>query len=301
MGRYLTVFLLHSWLIGLAVPTVRQEKLEEQQAKGKLPRVVGQAQTDEEFQAWMAVRRAPAEQRFALAEQFLQEFPESGLTGYAHRSLALSSQRARSYEKFIHHAEKSLEDFPNEPLMLTSLALYYAHRGEPGKAIDRGRKALRTFETVQRPDGITATEWLIQLANANLSLGISHLFNRDNLNQGLGDSEELKRAIEYLEEATELNPSLDTAYFHLGAIALEQNKPARAITNFARAAALDGIAATIARDQLQQLYKGAENPEKLIEDEREYVQRKLLEKQAKLQELEQQTASEESLLPIPSE
>ena len=201
----------------------RQEQARTEPEAAPTPlRVVGQAQTQEESDAWMAVQGAAnLEEKARLAQDFLARFSESGLSGFAHQMLAAFFQQSNDYENFVHHAEKTLEDLPNDLLILSALAVAYAHRGQPEKAIAGGLRALQGLEAARKPDHRKASEWFMQkdqlLADANYALGSSHLqlYERDKTGENSRQNLTLAKATRYLQKAVELDPSYDLAYFRL--------------------------------------------------------------------------------------
>lgn len=281
----------------------RQEQARTEPEAAPTPlRVVGQAQTQEESDAWMAVQGAAnLEEKARLAQDFLARYSESGLSGFAHQMLAAFFQQANDYENFVHHAEKTLEDLPNDLLILSALAVAYAHRGQPEKAIARGLRALQGLEAARKPGHRKASEWFMQkdqlLADANYALGSSHLqlYERDKTGENSRQNLTLAKATRYLQKAVELDPSYDLAYFRLAFAHVKQDNASKGITNYARAVSLNGVTASMAHDQLRKVYefvyKNTEGLEELIAREGEFVQERLIEQQVKLQELEQQSTA----------
>lgn len=280
------------------------------QAPAKPPRVLGQAQTQPEFDAFTAIENAATpDEKAKLAEQFLANFPDSGLTPFVHQVAALSYQQTNSYEKFIDHAEKTLAELPQNPLILTSLAVAYAQRGRSTDAMDRAEKGLKAVDALQKPLDAPQAQWDAQIdqlrADAHYALGTAYLEQFVATSEGktgdLSGDPSLKLALDYLERSVTQDPGYDVAYYRLGFAYVKKNDADSAIKNYARAVALERFVSAMARESLYKVYefmnpkKGEENDQqynqrisdelnKIIAAEREHVQNKISEKQARLQQ-----------------
>ena len=124
------VLLLFSAGILGQTPTQQQQQppAQEQQAPPPPPpRIVGQAQTQEEFDAYEAI--SAAVDKVGAADGFLAAYPESGLTAYVHQLLAQHYDEAGDFLNFATHAGKALEELPDNASLLTRLAFVSAERG----------------------------------------------------------------------------------------------------------------------------------------------------------------------------
>jgi len=262
----------------------------------KPPRVVGQPQSQDEWNAWVAIEQAATlEEKGKLAEEFVTRFPESGLTPFAHQLLAFRYQQANNFEKFALHAEKTLEELPQNAVILSALAAAYAQKGQADKAIDRAQKCLQALESLSKPAQLSEGEWMLQrdqlAADARYALGAAHLakYQEPQTPSGQPDAN-LTKAVEELSKAVELDPSHDRAYYHLGFAYGKQNNGEKAIESYARAVALGGIAQSLARDQLQRVYqfvyKNTDGLEQIIATQKEYVEKQLADKRARAQSLQ---------------
>ena len=262
----------------------------------KPPRVVGQPQTEQEREAWMAIERAASfEEKGQLAENFLTQFPESGLTPFAHQVLAFRYQQVNDYEKFMLHAEKSLEEVPENPVLLTLLAAAYAQRNQADKATARAQQALQLLQRMEKPGNMSEAEWVMnreQLeADSHYALGVASLARHSQTPAAnISEDQNLKTAIEELQKAIELDPAHERGYFQLGFAFARQNNGEKSIQAYARAAAIGGAVQPLAREQLGKVYefvfKSKEGVEQVIEREKEYINEKVAQRQARLQALQ---------------
>ena len=239
-------------------------------------RVLGQAQTKEEFEAFVALKTAEGPRGKATsAENFLEKFPQSGLAPFAHQVSATAYHQLNDYDRFIHHAEKALLEVPYDPLLLTQLAVAYAQSDQTDEAMKKARRGLQTIGTLRKPPQVAREEWESQLrqfhADANYALGAAHLQNFSKSMQGPSDPN-LKGARDYLERAVLQDPLHEAAHFQLGFAYVKQNKADKAILSYARAAALSGFTSLLARQHLEKIYKYL-HPPKRDEDEKLYGQR----------------------------
>ncbi|MFQ5930277.1 MAG: hypothetical protein ACE5MK_11310 [Acidobacteriota bacterium] len=284
-------------------PTQQQE-----QEPFKLPRIVGQAKTQEEMDAWNAVLGALSPQeKIQLGKNFLELYPESGLTSYVHKEMALSYFQTNDNENFINHAEEALQELPTDPAILPTLARAYAERGDNNKAIEKAQKGMEVFQTLEKPMGAPLGQWRFQIdrAKADLNYAEGLALLRKALEM-VGDSTALlKRSVDRFQVAADLDPSFDAAYFRLGFAYAKLNDADKAIENYARTAALDSLASGMAREQLQRIYtllqKDTLGIEQVIEEQREYVQKKIAENEAQIEELDnqEQIEQERPMLPQP--
>jgi len=269
-----------------------------QSPPAKPPRVVGQPQSQEELNAWVAIEQAATiEEKGKLAEDFLTKFPESGLTPFAHQLLAFRYQQQNDFDKFALHAEKTLEELPQNPVMLSALSAAYAQKGQADKAVEKAEKCLQVLQQVPKPAQLGEGEWLLQKdqleADSHYALGVAYITKYQQAPAPSGQPDtNLTKAQEQLTKAIELDPSHDRAYYHLGFAFAKQNNAEKAIENYARAVALGGIAQSLARDQLQRVYqfvyKNTDGLEQTIATQRAYVEKQVADKRARAQSLQPQ-------------
>lgn len=228
----------------------------------KPPRVVGEAQTQAEFEAWLVLEQVESlAERAALAEKFLETYPESGLTPYVHHILARHYYGSNEIEKFVTHAEATLEELPNSPDLLSPLAFVYSEQGQTQKALELAERALATLEDLEKPTDVRAIDWLVQRqqvrADAYYALGRANLNRFNALNpQGDGRATDpsLTQAIENFRKAAENDPRHDYAYFRLGFSETNANNPGSAMEAYARAVAVGGVAASLAQSNLEDIH-----------------------------------------------
>lgn len=296
-------------LTGLCVgagPAVAQDQDQtqtQQEGQGavpaKLPRVVGQPQTKEEFDAWSVIEKTEDfKEKAQLNLEFLQNHPESGLTPLAHQFLALAYQQENNYEKFVEHGEKAIAELPNSYVLLIELAVGYAERGNVEKSLDRGQQGLDMITVATKPDKLTAVEFVSKKggleADAHYALGLSNLHM--SAKGGATKAEHLETSRGHLVKATELDPNHERAYLRLGRVYLGQKDANNALDAYARAVAVEGMAQEIAQGTLEQLYtfvhKKKEGIDDTVAEAKDYLNQKNAEKEARLQEIQEQEAQQ---------
>ena len=250
---------------------------------------------DAEFNAYdPIVQSSQPEEVIQLGKIFLDLFPESDLTSFVHKRLALSFQQLNDYGNLVFHGEKTIELRPEDPDIRPTLAMAFAEHGENNKAIDYAVEGLRILETMEKPADTPVRQWVMLrdrgVADANYAQGLAYL--KKSLST-VGDSTViLDRSIEYLEKAVEADPRFDAAYFRLGYTHTRLNNAEKAIENYAQAAALDGITAELALQQLQTLYdflkKDPAGIPQFTQEQLAYIDGKVAEKEAQIQQLEQE-------------
>jgi tetratricopeptide (TPR) repeat protein len=290
-----------------AQPPAEGTPAAEQQPAPKPPRQVGRPGSQEERDAWIAIERAQTlPEKAQLAESFLAQFPDSGLTPFAHQLLAFHYQQANDYDNFVLQAEKTLEELPDSVLILASLAGAYAQKGEADKAIDRAQRALRIAQALNRPPDSPAPQWALQidqlLADAHYAIGTAFLakYNAAPAPKGQEDPN-LKNALDELQKAVDLDPAHDRAYLQLGFAYAKKEQGEKAIESFASAAAVGGALQSMARSQLEKLYqfiyRNTDGLDQAVARQKDEIQRRVTEKQAFYQSL----APAPTPTPAPSE
>lgn len=258
-------------------------------------RVVGQAQTKEEFDAWTAIDQTEdLQQKAELAMDFLEFHPKSGLTPLAHQLLALYFQQQNEYERFVDHGEKAIAELPSSYVLLIELAVGYAERGEVQKALTRGQQGLDGAVAATQPGQMSLVEWTRQKerleADGHYALGLANL--HQSMKSSSTKAQHLNTCVERFSKVVELEPDHDRAYLRMGRAYLGLRNAEKALEAYARATATGGMTAEIAREQLDQLYtfihKKTDGIEELVNQQREYLMQQKAAKEAALQELQNQ-------------
>ena len=250
---------------------------------------------DAVFMAYDAVvQSTQPEEVMQLGKKFLDLFPENYLATFVHKRLAISYQQLNDYDNLVFHGEKTLELSPEDPDIRPTLAVAFAEQGENNKAIDYAVEALRILETIEKPADTPIRQWIVLrdrgVADANYAQGLAYL--KKSLGM-VGDSTViLNRSVGYLEKAIEADPRFDSAYFRLGYTHTRLNNADKAIERYAQAAALDGIAAQLALEQLQTLYNFLKRDPagipQFTQEQLAYIDGKSAEKEAQIQLLEEE-------------
>ena len=302
-GFWAGVSNLHAQSEGrLGVDLGKKEGQQEQNQQGmpaKPPRVVGQAQTKEEFDAWSVIEKTEDfKEKAQLNLNFLQEHPDSGLTPLAHQFLALAYQQENNYEKLVEHGEKAVVELPTSYVLMIELAVSYAERGEPDQALSHGQRGLDVSGAATKPTQLTTIDFVEKRdglqADANYAMGLSRL--HQSLKGGSSKDELVEQARVHLEKALELDPNHERAYLRLGRVYLTQQNANQALDAFARAVAVGGQTQEIAQGQLEQLYtylhKKTEGMDETVAKGKEFLQEKNAEKAARLQAIQDQEAQQ---------
>ncbi|MGH9341642.1 MAG: hypothetical protein ACRD1R_19165 [Acidobacteriota bacterium] len=283
---------------------------QETPAAEPLPRVIGQTRSPEEFDAWRAIDQAATlEQKVPLAREFLETYPDSGLTPFAHDILARHYYQQNDIDNFVAHAEKSLAEVPDNLALVSPLAFIYAEQNKTDEAQEKAQHVLAMIDRLEAPEGVSMADWVMEIekskADAYYALGKSHI-NRFTENPESADGAEnvnLKQGIENLEKAIGADPGHDYAYFRLAYSYAQLNNAHKALQYYARAAALGTPVAPIAKEQAEKVHEFIEQTqsesetaqktvEQVVEEQaaevQQAVQARQQELQQKIQQLEQQ-------------
>lgn len=297
-----------------------QQQQQQQQPQGqqpvhppqKPPRVLGQPQTREEYDAYVAITQPmqidPAklaekvksgmtesaaralldsEERAKKAEEFLQKFPDSGLTPYVHQIAATTYQQLNNYDKLVEHGEATLKELPDNAVILTFLASAYAQRGKSDLALERADKAVTAINALQAPPNVNPADFAKGkndlLAMAYGSKGIAYLSKAQearmkkaaepkkeepanpanpgaSANGKKDDDANMDLAITNLKKAIELNPKDDLAYFEMGIAYTLKNDADNAVDSYAKAVAIGGFVSNLAKDKLKAVLEAVLKP-----------------------------------------
>ena len=250
---------------------------------------------DAEFNAYDAVvQSTQPEEVIQLGKNFLDLFPENDLASFVHKRLAISYQQLNDYDNLVFHGEKTIELRPEDLDMRPTLAMAFAERGENNRAIDYAVEGLRILETIDKPADTPVRQWVMLrdrvVADANYAQGLAYL--KKSLGRVGDRTVILNRSIEHLEKAVEADPRFDAAYFRLGYTHTRLNNADKAIESYAQAAALDGIAAPLALQQLRTLYdflkKDPAGIPQFTQEQLAHIDGKVAEKEAQIQQLEEE-------------
>ncbi len=273
-----------------------------------LPRVVGQPKTKEEYDTWKTVvETEDAQERARLAKAFLRDYPDSGLTAYAHHTLADAAYQKNDVDGFILHAEKAILELPEAPELLAQLAYLYAEKGEALKGTEYANRALPLLDELDKKADIPSIEWVTLRralkADAHYALGRSHLQTWHT--SSIKPPKQLEQAIEHLNQALEMAPDHAYAAFRLGFAQRNSDNADAALAAYARASIIEGPAAALARKQLERIHKnlkknaraewGDTNVDLILKDEGDLLRKLLKERDQELARLAAQIDSREML------
>ena len=223
------------------------------------PRVLGTAQSEDEFQAYHDLfGPLTPQQVVSVSESFRKTYPHSGLTPYVHQTAVMAYRQLNDVNKVIVHAEAVLVDLPQNPVILTMLAQAYADVHRPEQAIDRAKAALRHADE-GLPLAAVGEHKRTQIselkADNYATLGMAYLMR---LHQGKDDSPMdvgLAKVVENLLMAVKLNPAHADASYYLALAYAVQSDDEKSLRYYARAAALGGQTVEKARRDLGRLYR----------------------------------------------
>ena len=250
--------------------------------------------TKKESKAWSKIEKASElEKKFKLAQKFLSQFHDSPLTPHAHSVLALTYLEKGEMDRFVEHAENSLQGVPENPHLLITLAVEYAERAEVEKAVGRAESGLKGLRSISTPEKASPRQWALikdqLLADGHYALGLARLHE---LTQTKTHSRRIRKskltgAVDQFQQAVTLDPEHDRSYYRLGFLFTLQNRMEDASVSYARAVALNGVTSAPARAKLEilrdtQLVK--QDMDEQISRQREYVQARTDEREVTLQE-----------------
>lgn len=230
-----------------------------QETAAPVQRVPGRAGSQQELDAWMAINAAAGlADKAALAEDFLKQFPDSGLTPNAHYLIAMNYYQQGQVQDFIQHAEIAVSELPQTFDLLSHLAFYYAETHEPDKAVARANSALTALSGLQKPFGVPAEQWVSEMAQikaeVNYALGRAYLEYSFKTKDAVAKAD-LQQAIRYFETALQNDPQHDFANFRMATAMRNTGDVKKTLMYYGRCVAIGGTAAAPARQQLEDVLK----------------------------------------------
>lgn len=287
----------------LATISQQQDQQQDQQPTEETPQGP-QFNSQEEADAWSELMSAEDNERVQQGEGFLENFPDSEFAPMASHILAILYLES-SDEEFIPHAERAVNGLPdhtNNAVLLINMAMRYLNQGKADQTITSAQKGLQMVDVMEKPDDSNSKRWNLQReqlqADGNFSIGSAYLLRWVHDTQAaIGEKNpNLAQAIQYFEKAVESDPAHEQAYFRMGECWVRQNDADNSIKSYARSAALKGAVAPLALENLRNVY-GFKYPkrdneqdkkynsriskavDRLVKEEREYVQNKIAEKE----------------------
>jgi predicted CXXCH cytochrome family protein len=221
--------------------------------------VLDEIETPAERQAFQALyKTAEAKQRLKLAEAFLSAYPQSWVLAEAYEIAAKASIDLGDMREALGYASASLKLFPENPLLLVSVADVQAQQGLAQQAERGAREALDNLDRFARPASIAEQAW--PEIERRLRASCYFALGRARVSQGLAASTVaardglLRQAIADLSQAGRLNAG-DSEVFYLAGLAyLSLANHESAASEFAAAYRLGGGLREKAEDQLKILY-----------------------------------------------
>jgi tetratricopeptide (TPR) repeat protein len=222
------------------------------------PRVLGTAQSDQEFDAYRAVIAAREDRKVVeAAERFLQKYPDSGLAPYVHQSAVQAYYQIGDMAQVIQHGEAGLRDLHGNAVLLGLVSAAYLDQRQPAKAVERAKAALeaiRRMELPERADRASQRAQLNALDSAvHLTLG-SALLELSLHGPAAADAKlGLAEAISSLQQALLENPASEDASYCLAKALDLKGDLDDALRYYAWTVALGGARAASADPKLKEL------------------------------------------------
>jgi hypothetical protein len=259
MGYSLTI-LLFSCAVPWAQTTASPKPVEILPQKLRL----GQAGSQQELDAYNRMHNQfePYEKR-RLIEQFVRDYPDSGLLAYAYQDGAYLGRQANNIEMMAEYGEKSLELWPENYTLLTELGSVYVQRERIGEAEVKAQSALNWIETAERPAYMPDPQWAevrrILISSNCSTLGFVHLRRAQASKDAGNRKSEAEHALSWFVRAQQMQALDDFTFYGLGFTCVVLNDYPNAESNLAKAVAVNGIVTASARTLLEEIYKSQHN------------------------------------------
>ena len=275
------------------------------QAPAEPQRVIGQTRSPEEAAAFNAMRaETDQDLKISKATEFLQTFPDSGLTPMVHAELAGIYLQRVDVDNFLKHGEEALKEIPNNANLLATMSFYYAEGRQPFKAAESATKALAILGTIEKPLQLTASEWATQKfllsSESHYALGRVELGRAQRSNSSGPENLTLQEALKHFQQALEANPTHEFAAYRLAETYERQADIENSVKMYARTTAIAGSIAAHAQERLDQLYKeqqGLTPMEEVLAEQKQAIEKAEQERQQLLAQIEAESTPAESAEP----
>jgi predicted CXXCH cytochrome family protein len=255
LGMLMLGFALAGALRGQAIDTI----LFRESSGTKRFTIIDQLADPQERRAFLKLYGAhEPHKRRKLAEEFVAKYPQSWLLAQAYEIGAKACIDLDDYAAALKLGAQSLRLFPENPLLLVSLANVQAQLNQPRVAEESARAALEYLDQFDRPAAIPAAKW--PELQADLKASSYFVLGRVAAAEALHASgsekhAKLLEAEESLMRARVLNASDAEAAYLLGLTELSLGRPARAAFYLADAQRTPGPLQARARESLRRIYE----------------------------------------------
>ena len=304
--------LSYLWLTGLftvwgvapeAEPVSQEPQPEETTQVPEEPqRIIGQARSPQEAAAFNAMRvETDLDLKIPQAKEFLQTFPDSGLTPLVHSELARMYHQRAEVDEFLKHGEEALKEIPDLADLLGPMSFYYAETKQPFKAAESATKALAILGVLEKPVQLTPSEWATQKfflsGESHYALGRVQLGQAQRSNSRGPEDLPLQEAVKHFQQTLEANPTQDYASFRLAETYERQGDIENALKMYAWTVAIGGNIAGHAQQRLDQIYKeqpGLTTQAEVLAEQKQAIEKAQLERQQLLAQMEAESTPAES-------
>ncbi|HXJ93244.1 MAG TPA: hypothetical protein VMT20_10240 [Terriglobia bacterium] len=222
-----------------------------------------------ERRAFEALYHTPdARERLKLAEAFLSAYSQSWVLAEGYEIAAKASIDLGDSDRALEYASSSLKLFPENPLLLVSVANVQAQRGLAQQAERSARDALDDLDRFAHPASVSEQAW--PDIERRLRASCYFALGRAGVSQALVASGQarndlLRQAVADLSQAAFLNPSDSEIFYLTGLAYLSLGDRASAASQFAATYRLDGGLRSKAEDQLKYLYAASSSQRQSFE------------------------------------
>lgn len=227
------------------------------------PAMIDKIEDTEEREAFVALKAVqdPGRKR-ELAEEFLQKYPESWLTSFAHAMAAKACVALDDFQAGLVHGERSLEILPENGSLLVTMANVQVHGGLLDEAEASAAGALEHLRRFQHASIYSKAEWA--RIRQELQGSAHYVLGRVAATRGLRSTGR-RRAVQLsvaqrsLRSAIASNSSDGIATLLLGIVEYELGNRDAALSCLAKAAQGPGPAQPRALAKLREIHQ-SEDP-----------------------------------------
>ncbi len=266
------------------------------------PRVVGQAGSVEEMEAFKSIlAQTGPDPKLSKGLEFLEAFPNSGLTPLVHSEMAMAYRLQKDIDGFLRHGEEALKEMPDLPDLLATMAFFYSEKRQPVKATESANRALALLGTMEKPAQLTASDWAGQRfllsGEAHYALGRVRLGQAQQADTTGNEDPTLREAVKHFRQTLEANPTHRYGAFRLAEAYQRQGDMHSSAKLYARTIAMGGSVGPYARERLEEIYAttyALPAQEALLTSEKREIEKAQEERRQVLAQIEAESAPPES-------
>jgi tetratricopeptide (TPR) repeat protein len=259
MKNIVPILLVLLLALGLGVMVLAQET-QEQSGQQEMTPEQKRMQAENQLLMQMQQNQRNPQKFVELAEQFVQDFPDSPNMAFVRFNATMAYQALNNMEKMVEHGEEAMKLVPGNPVIPATLANAYAENHDTEKAQKLAEDSIAMIQELQKPAQVDQAQWDQQLNQlkcaVHATLGYVHLQKASAIDKEQDEAkrnEELDKSIEEFEIALAANDRDSISHYRLGLSYALKDEIDKSLKAYAKAVVLGGAGSTEAKTDMEQI------------------------------------------------